>query len=120
MTIQTVRQNLELLVANIQPSYRSWDGDLIDLMDYDKDSACYKFLLQMDSWLDDVLPPCISNQKDFLDLLYNDIESDECSNLLKNSIYLHLEPTLRDLVQEAYYSVNNVQQEAFAGYARGE
>ena len=112
MTMQTVRQNLELLVANIQPSYRNWD--------YDKDSACYKFLLQMDSWLDDVLPPCISNQKDFLDLLYNDIESDACSNLLKNAIYLHLEPTLRDLVQEAYYSVNNVQQEAFAGYARGE
>tara|TARA_R110000803_G_scaffold174924_1_gene237488 strand:+ start:827 stop:1189 length:363 start_codon:yes stop_codon:yes gene_type:complete len=120
MTIETVKQNLELLVANIQKSYRNWDGDLIDLTDYDKDSACYKFLLQMDSWLDDVLPPCISNRKYFLDVLYMDIESDACSNLLKNAIYLHLEPTLRDLVQEAYYSVNNVQQEAFAGYERGE
>jgi hypothetical protein len=120
MTIQTVMQNLELLIANIQPSYRNWDGDLIDLTDYDKDSACYKFLLQMDSWLDDVLPPCISNQKDFLDCLYNDIESDMCSQVLKSSIYLHLEPLLRDLVQEAYYIVNNIQPEPFAGYERGE
>jgi len=120
MTIETVKQNLELLVANIQPFYTNWDGDLIDLTDYDKDSACYKFLLQMPSWLDDVLPPCISHQKDFLDCLYNDIESDMCSQVLKSAIYLHLEQTLRVLVQEVFDEINNVQPEPFAGYERGE
>ena len=119
MSIQSVQQNLELMVSNIQSSYKNWDGDLVDLTDYDKDSACYTFLGQMDSWLDDLLPPCIINQKEFMDKLYHELESDECSILLKNAIYLHLETTLRDLVQEAYYSVNNIQQEAFAGYARG-
>jgi len=120
MTILIVKQNLELLINNIQSSYKNWDGDLIDLTDYDKDSACYSFLLQMDSWLDDVLPPCIIDQKSFLDKLYHDLESDACSILLKNAIYLHLEPTLSDLVQEAYDCVNNIQPEPFAGYERGE
>ena len=74
----------------------------------------------MPSWLDDVLPPCISHQKDFLDCLYNDIESDMCSQVLKSAIYLHLEQTLRVLVQEVFDEINNVQPEPFAGYERGE
>lgn len=120
MTIRAAEENLELLVSNIQSSYEDWDGDLIDLSDYHKDAACYSFLLEMDSWLDDLLPPCIIDQKSFLDKLYHDLESDACSILLKNAIYLHLEPTLSDLVQEAYDCVNNIPPVSFAGYARGE
>ena len=112
-------QNLDLQVANIQPRYKNWQGDLIDLNDYDKDTLCYAFLLQMTSWWDDVLPPTVVNQQVFLDVLYH-TDSNTVSHMLKDAIYLTLESTLRDLVQEIYDELNHVQPEPFAGYERGQ
>jgi hypothetical protein len=120
MPIQLAHKRIKFLVYNIQNSYRDWDGDLIDLEDYDKDAVCYTFLLNMESWWDDMLPPVVINQKEFLDSLYQNIEPDQTSVTLRNAIYLNLESTLREWVQEAYDELNNVQPEPFAGYGRGQ
>jgi hypothetical protein len=120
MPIQLAHKRIKFLVYNIQNSYRDWDGDLIDLEDSDKDAVCYTFLLNMESWWDDMLPPVVTNQKEFLDSLYQSIEPDQTSIALRNAIYLDLESTLRDWVQGAYDELNNVKLEPFAGYGRGE
>jgi len=112
-------QDLNLQVSNIQPDYKNWEGDLIELNGHDKDTLCYAFLLKMTSWWDDVLPPTVVNQQEFLDILYN-TNSNAVSHMLKDAIYLTLEPTLRDLVQEIYDELNHVQPEPFAGYERGQ
>ena len=119
MSKELIKQNLELQISNMQPRYKNWDGDLIDLNDYDKDTICYTFLRQMESWWDDMLPPVVINQAQFLDALYHDTR-DTVSTMLKNAIYLSLELALRGLVQEIYDELNHVQPEPFAGYERGQ
>lgn len=119
MSFELIKQNLKLQISNMQPRYKNWDGDLIDLNDYDKDTICYTFLRQKESWWDDMLPPVVINQAQFLDALYHDTP-DTISTMLKNAIYLSLELALRDLVQDIYDELNEVQPEPFAGYERGQ
>ena len=119
MSRELIKQNLELQINNIQLRYKNWDGDLIDLNDYDKDTICYTFLRQMESWWDDMLPPVVINQAQFLDALYHG-QPDTVSTMLRGAIYLSLELCLRDLVQEIYDELNEVEPEPFAGYERGQ
>ena len=119
MSIELIKQNLKLQISNMQPRYTNWYGDLIGLLDYDKDTICYTFLRQMESWWDDMLPPVVINQAQFLDALYHD-RPYTVSTMLRNAIYLSLESSLRDLVQEIYDELNEVQPEPFAGYERGQ
>lgn len=120
MSKELIKQNLELQISNMQPRYKNWDGDLIDLNGCDKDNLCYAFLLQMKSWWDDCLPAMSERQQTaLLDELYRG-ENSKLSNMMKDEIYLTLEPTLRDVVQEVYDELNHVQPEPFAGYERGQ
>jgi hypothetical protein len=74
----------------------------------------------MKSWWDDCLPAMSERQQTaLLDELYRG-ENSKLSNMMKDEIYLTLEPTLRDLVQEIYNELNHVQPEPFAGYERGQ
>jgi hypothetical protein len=120
MPTQLARQQMQAQVYWMQSSYEAWGGDLIDLADDYKDAVCYTFLLNMEGWWDDMLPPVVINQKEFLDSLYQSIEPDATSVALKNAIYLNLESTLREWVQEAYDELNSVNPEPFPGYGRGE
>lgn len=96
-----------------------WGGDIIDLSDYKKDCLCFAFLKNMPSWWDDIVPPVIVNQQEFIEKLY--VGSD-CivTNLIRNDVYLYLEDRLREMVQEAWDVINNVQPEPFEGYSRGQ
>lgn len=117
---KAIEEKFQEIVVGLEPEYRSWEGDLIDLTDTHKDAFCYYFLLNMPSWWDDCLPPVTINQAEFLDELYWNSMQTQISCILRGDIYLYLESTLRELVQEAYDVAYNVQPEEFAGYARGQ
>jgi hypothetical protein len=117
---KAIEVKFQEIVLGLEPEYRTWEGDLIDLNDTHKDAFCYYFLLNMPSWWDDYLPPVTINQAEFLDELYWNSMQTQISCMLREDIYLSLESTLRELVQEAYDVAYNIQPEEFAGYARGQ
>ena len=53
-------------------------------------------------------------------MLYNGSNDERLSGVLRYDIYLAIEPTLRDIVQEVYDEVHNTPVEPFAGYERGQ
>jgi len=120
MSILKFQDRLDDIVSGLFPEYRNWEGDLIDLSDGHKDHICYHFLICMPSWWDDCFPPCVVNREDFLHELYLNSGSQSISAIIRDDIYLALEHTLRDLVQESFKRVHNIQPEPFAGYERGE
>lgn len=111
---------LDQIVDDLHSEYRNWDGDVMLLTDTHKDIICYHFLLNMKTWWDDVLPPVIVNQAEFLEELYWNSMKTQISCILRGDIYLSLESTLRDLVQDSYDRVNQIKPEPFAGYERGQ
>jgi len=111
---------LDQMVDELHPEYRNWDGDVMELNDTHKDSICYHFLLNMKTWWDDILPPVLINPEDFLHELYTNSASQSISAVIRDDIYLSLELTLRDLVQDSYDRVNQTKPEPFAGYDRGQ
>lgn len=117
---KAIEDKFDEMVAGLESEYISWDGDIIDLTDTHKDAFCYYFLLNMPSWWDDYFPPVVINQAEFLDELYWNSMQTQISCILRGDIYLSLETTLRELVQESYDRVYDVQPEPFAGYERGE
>jgi hypothetical protein len=117
MSMSIARDNI---ANSIQSMDVKWDGDIIDLDCDWKDHFCYAFLNAMESWWDDILPHPILDRRQFLNLLYNDSDNEIVAGVLRDDIYLTLEPTLRELVQEVYDEVNNTPVEQFAGYNRGQ
>lgn len=117
---KVIEDQIDEIVRGITPEYRSWEGDIIELTDKHKDTFCYYFLVNMPSWWDDYLPPVIVNQAKFLEELYWNSMQTQISCILRDDIYLSLENTLRELVQESYDRVYNVESEPFAGYERGQ
>ncbi len=121
MSLLNFKEDAERIMSHIQKKMPKWEGDIIDLSDDDKDAFCYHFLQHMESWWDDVLPTSSMSQEPIIHAIYAQREKDSrLANLIKGDIYLVLEPTLRDLVQEIYDEINHVQPEPFAGYERGQ
>ena len=118
MSLIDLKDDLENLVVAYKSDSYKWDGDLIDCSDYAKDRFCELFLHHMTSWWDDVLPPVVSNQKVFLEFLYKDSDKSPLPVILRGEIYMYLEEHLRELVQEAYDKMHNIQHEEFIGYER--
>ena len=111
---------LEDNLPRIIKDYRHFDGNIIVMSDEHKDEICYNFLLNFESWWDDVLPPCLVNPKVFLRYLYEEMWCEDLSCILRGDIYLALELHLNDVVTEVYNEVFNIKPEPFAGYERGE
>ena len=121
MTISRFQQDATIIIGHVQNRFPRWEGDIIDLSDADKDAFCYHFLQHMESWWDDVLPTSMSQEPKVIHAIYAQREKDSrLANLIKGDIYLVLESTLRDLIQEIYDEINHVQPEPFAGYERGQ
>tara|TARA_R100000951_G_scaffold53921_1_gene45403 strand:- start:429 stop:755 length:327 start_codon:yes stop_codon:yes gene_type:complete len=99
-----MKDEIVFLIDDFVNKYQSWDGDIIDLTDADKDVLCYEWLRAYPSWMDDYLPCCITgtvSQLEFLDMLYAK-GTDAVSIRLKDAIYLELETSLRDRVQDHF------------------
>jgi hypothetical protein len=120
MSIQEVNSEFNNLVELYSKENLRWDGDIIDLPINIQDKLCYVFLFNMDSWWDDVMPPCINNQSLFLDSLYDDSNKTSLALLIRSEIYLYLENTIGYIVEESYNLANNIKPEPFPGYERGE
>lgn len=120
MSIQEVNSEFNNLVELYSKENLRWDGDIIDLPISIQDKLCYVFLFNMDSWWDDVMPPCINNQSLFLDSLYDDSNKTSLALLIRSEIYLYLENTIGYIVEESYNLANNIKPEPFPGYERGE
>ena len=110
---------IEHMLPEIYHNYRKWEGDLIDLKDYDKDEITYAWLQTMPSWLDDVVPAMIPDSAKFIEDIYHDRVSNTASKY-RDAIYLYLECDLRELIQEIHDNEYNIQPEPFAGYLGGE
>lgn len=121
MSISRFQQDATIIIAHVQNSFPKWEGDIIDLSDADKDAFCYHFLQHMETWWDDVVPVSSMNQEPIIHAIYAQREKDSrLATLIKGDIYLTLESTLRDIVQELFDVMENIQAEPFAGYGRGE
>ena len=120
MSIQEVNSEFNNLVELYSKEHIRWDGDIIDLPINIQDKLCYVFLFNMDSWWDDVMPPCIHNQSLFLDSLYDHSNKTALALLIRSEIYLYLENTIGYIVEESYNLANNIKAEPFPGYERGE
>ena len=120
MSILKFQDRLDDMVSSYANVNDGWDGDVIDCNDYVKDRLCFQFLLHAESWWDDILPPIIINQTKFIAKLYDKSDESMLSNMIRGDIYLYLEDRLRDMVQESYDRVHNIQPEPFAGYERGQ
>lgn len=125
MSLLNFKEDAERIMSHIQKKMPRWEGDIIDLSDADKDAFCYHFLQHMESWWDDVLPTGSMSQEPIIHAIYAQREKDSrLANLIKGDIYLVLESTLRDLIQELYDDINYVDllssAEYFAGYERGQ
>jgi hypothetical protein len=120
MSILKFQDRLDDMVVAYAHETHQWSGDIIDCCDYAKDRFCYQFLLHAESWWDDILPPIIINQTEFIGKLYDNSDESMLSNMIRGDIYLYLEDRLRDMVQESYDRVHNIQPEPFAGYERGQ
>ena len=71
------------------------------------------------------MPTSSMSQEPIIHAIYAQREKDSrLANLIKGDIYLVLESTLRDLIQELYVAINYVDllssAEYFAGYERGQ
>jgi len=117
MSMSIARDNI---ANSIQSMDVKWDGDIIDLDCDWKDHFCYAFLDAMESWWDDILPHPILDRRQFLKLLYNDSYNEKVSIEIRNHIYLEVESTLRELVQDVYNELHNIKPDEFAGYALGK
>jgi hypothetical protein len=99
----------------------NFQGDIIDLSDEQKDTLVLEWLLAYPSWQDDYIPAFLCNSKrvGYLRLLYKC--NDPASQMLKDEMYLSLESTMRDLIEEYYQQEHtNLKPEPFAGYERGQ
>jgi len=116
-----MKQEIKWLIDDFVRADAKWEGDIIDLCDGKKDVLCYEWLRAYPSWLDDYLPVAITgtvSQIEYLDVLYRQ-GNDKASLMLKDALYLSLETSLRDTVEE-YYLEEHVEAEPFAGYGAGE
>lgn len=116
-----MKNEIKFLIEDFYNKYDNWDGDIIDLEDEDKDVLCYEWLKAYPSWLDDCMPACISStasQLQYLELLYTK-GTDTVSETLKGIIYLDLECSMRERVQE-HFCEAHMKPEPFAGYERGQ
>ena len=116
-----MKKEIKWLIDDFYRVNQKWEGDIIDLIDSEKDVLCYEWLRAYPSWMDDYLPCCITgtvSQLEFLDMLYTE-GTDSVSLRLKDAIYLSLETSLRDMVQE-YFCEEHMEAEPFAGYGAGE
>lgn len=116
-----MKQEIKDLIDDFYRYTPNWDGDIIDLTDVQKDVLCYEWLRVYTSWLDDHIPCCIigtDSQIEFLDMLYMH-GTDKVSMRLKDAIYLSLECTLRERVQD-HFCEEHMEAEPFAGYGRGQ
>jgi hypothetical protein len=111
-----LKDNLPRLVSD----YRHFDGNIITMADEHKDEICYNFLLNFESWWDDILPACVRHRASFVRSLYEETEDEDMSLILRGDIYLSLESHLADFVDEAYCETFNIKPEPFAGYERGQ
>jgi len=118
MSMQSFEETLDAVLPTMMSEYKRWEGDLLDLVDGDKDTICYFFLKNMPSWWDDYLPPNLLDQHNFLDELYTNSRNEQISCTLRDSIYLTLELFLREQVLNSYARVMDIESEAFAGYDR--
>jgi len=99
-----MKQEIKWLIEEFVNSDAKWCGDIIDLCDAKKDVLCYEWLRAKPTWMDDCLPAAITgtvNQLAYLDTLYLQ-GSDKASLMLKDAIYLELETSLRDRIQDHY------------------
>ena len=116
-----MKQEIKWLIDDFVRADAKWEGDIIDLCDGKKDVLCYEWLRVHSSWLDDYLPVAITgtvHQIEYLDALYAQ-GNDRASLMLKDAIYLSLETTIRDRVEE-YYLEEHAEAEPFAGYEAGQ
>ena len=116
-----MKQEIRWLIDDFVRADAKWGGDVIDLCDGKKDVLCYEWLRVHSSWLDDYLPVAITgtvHQIEYLDALYAQ-GNDRASLMLKDAIYLSLETTIRDRVEE-YYLAEHAEAEPFAGYEAGQ
>ena len=116
-----MKQEIRWLIDDFVRADAKWGGDVIDLCDGKKDVLCYEWLRVHQSWLDDYLPVAITgtvHQNQYLNALYAQ-GNDRASLMLKDAIYLSLETTLRDRVEE-YYLEEHTEAEPFAGYEAGQ
>ena len=110
-------------LSNIMPfyckEYREFEGNVMELSDFDKDFVCMKFLSCFPSWMDDVVPPCTINKSNYLHGIYDD---SDCHFLeeIRGDIYLELESKLDELMREVWAEYSNDKPEPFAGYEVGQ
>ena len=120
MSILKFKNRLDDMVLSYANVTNNWDGDIIECNDYVKDRICFQFLIHAESWWDDILPPIIINQTEFIGNLYDDSDESYLMNMIRGDIYLYLEDRLREMVQESFDRVHNTPVEPFAGYDRGQ
>lgn len=120
MSMQSFEQTVDAVLPSIMEGYKSWEGDLVELKDGDKDTICYLFLKNMPSWWDDILPPNLLDQHNFLDELYTDSMGEQISCTLRDSIYLTLELFLREQVFDSYARVMEIPTEEPQGWRQGQ
>lgn len=116
-----MKNEIKELIEDFYRYSPRWEGDIIDLSDVQKDTLCYEWLRAYTSWLDDHIPCCIigtDSQIEFLDMLYIH-GKDVVSLRLKDAIYLSLECTLRERVQD-HFDEEYAEAEPFAGYEAGQ
>lgn len=116
-----MKQEIKWLIDDFVRADAKWEGDIIDLCDGKKDVLSYEWLRAYPSWLDDYLPVAITgtvSQIEYLDVLYRK-GNDKASLMLKDALYLSLETSLREIVQE-HFCTEHMEAETFAGYERGQ
>ena len=120
MSISKFQDQLDDMVASYKNVTSGWTGDILECNDCFKDIICFKFLINAESWWDDILPPIIINQSEFIQRIYDFSDDSLLSNIIRDDIYLYLEGHLREMVQQSFDKVYNAKIETFAGYEAGQ
>ncbi len=119
-SMKDFKDKLRYLLEEYRVEYRDFSCDIIDYTDAHKDEICYYFLMNMETWHDDILPLCVVDRFEFIRELYTNSMGQSISHYLREAIYLSLENTLRDIVEDIYYELYPAKPEPFPGYERGQ
>ena len=110
-------------LSNLMPifckRYSGFEGNVRGLADFDKDFVCKSFIDCFPSWIDDLVPPCTTDQRGYLDGVYSDLESEFLFEI-RGDIYNHLESKLDELMLEVWAEYSNIKPEPFPGYEVGQ
>ena len=111
-------------LSNAMPEYsrgyREFDGNVMELSDFDKDFVCKSFLDCFPSWIDDLVPPCAVDQQEYLNKVYEEGSNCTLKDLIRGYIYLELESKLDELMREVWAEYRNAKPEPFPGYEVGQ